>query len=303
METVMRIATIATLACLSLAWVRTAGAEDKTAAEAGPAKPGIDLGKIQAQNRLIGERADREHEKAARQYAKAQELIRVDADSNDCLAGHIQRGTCLLTVSAFNRFTSTVEPDGDISEERLKEIRMAILKELLRGDFLADRLAAAGLEKDVAEKGMAEEKAVWAAAMKKIGEGRLRAIYRQYRGFFAAREERTYDVLASTDSARIDSLSRIIDPLQPRAGRSGDSAAPASIAKTGEALAALPWARVADTALPASLSEAGRKLRKWRCSPPLPWEGGFAILRPSDIRKIPQISFEDALPSLVGLIS
>ncbi|HKP95338.1 MAG TPA: hypothetical protein VJ385_06230 [Fibrobacteria bacterium] len=115
----------------------------------------------------------------------------------------------MLTVSAFNQFANTVEPDGDLTEERIREVRLAILKE--------------------------------------------------YRGFFARREERTFEVLASTDSLLLDSLHRL------------------------------------------ALADSGKKLRKWQRSPILRWEGGSAVIRPSEIRISPEVSFENALPTLVNL--
>ncbi len=280
----MRLAATLAWMGLVLALAPLAGAEDKTAAsgESSP-KPGIDMQEVQRQNRAVEARLQREQDEEAKRYVQAQERLRVEGDSNACVALHNQRGTCLLTVSAFNNFTRSVEPDGDISEERLKQIRIAILKETLHADFLQDRLESTGMGKKVMEMGVAREKQYWAGMVKTIGEKKLRALYRQYREFFLAHEDRSYDVLASTDSSLIDSLSR----LTGKAGK----------------LADLPWVRMDDSLLPASLAEAGKKLRKWRCSQPLAWVGGSAILRAADIRKTPEAGFEDAVPCLVGMLS
>lgn len=256
-------------------------------------KPGIDMRKIQEQDRAnakIREEERRREAAQAAQYAKAQESIRIQADSGACLARHRLRGNCLLSATEFNRFAGTVEPDGDMSAERINTVRRAVLKELLRPEFLADRLAEAGMSDKVAEAGVAEEKKIWEEAAKNVGQRRLRDLYSRYRAFFAAKEERTYEVLASTDSALVDSLYRL-------ASRSpgGDSAA------KGAGRDLLPWARVADSLLPASLAEAGAKLRKWRCSPLLRWGAGWAVLRPAEVNRIAAVSFNDALPGLVNL--
>lgn len=262
-------------------------------AVAGPAgaqeKPGVDSRRIEAQNRAVERQREEDRRREAARYARAQEALRVQADTGACLASHRQRGTCLLTAADFNRFAGTVEPEGDVSGARIREVRRAMLKELLRADFLSDRLAEAGLADKVAETGMAEEKRVWQEAAKDVGRQRLRDLYARYREFFAAREERTYDIVASTDSALADSLYR----LASRAPRADSSARPVRVP--------LPWARVSDSSLPPTLAAAGLKLRKWRCSPLLHWKAGWAFLRPAEVNRIPAVSFEDALPSLVGL--
>lgn len=254
-------------------------------------KPGIDLRRIEEQNRAIRKKQEEDQRREAARYAQAQESLRIQADSDACLAKHRLRGTCLLSAADFNRFAGTVEPDGDMPSERIHAVRKAMIKELLRPEFLSDRLNEAGLDGKVSEAGMAEEKKIWEEAAKSVGHEKLRDLYARYRVFFSAKEERTYEVLASTDSVLVDSLYRL-------ASRSagGDSATAGPAVRQH-----LPWARVADTLLPASLAEAGSKLRKWRCSRLLRWGAGWAVLRPVEMNRIPAASFNDALPSLVGL--
>ncbi len=256
-------------------------------------KPGVDIRRIEEHNRAVQKQREEDRRREALRYSQAQESIRVQADSNACLAKHQQRGTCLISTADFNRFAGTVEPDGDMSEDRVKTVRRAMLKELLRPDFLSDRLAEAGMTDSVAEAGVAEEKKIWEEAAKNIGQRKLRDLYARYRGLFAAKEERTYEVLASTDSALVDSLYH----LASRAS-GGDSMAAGAVGRN-----ALPWARVADSLLPASLATAGGKLRKWRCSPPLRWGAGWAVLRPAVVNRTAATNFVDALPNLVGFAS
>jgi hypothetical protein len=265
--------------CASLA-----GAQDK---------PGIDLRQIEERNRAIQKKQEEDRRREAAHYAQVQESLRVQADSGACLARHRERGTCLLSAAEFNRFAGTVEPDGDMPAERISTVRRAMLKELLRGEFLSDRLAEAGLNEKVSEAGVAEEKKIWEDAAKNVGQRRLRDLYARYRPFFAAKEERTYEVLASTDSGLVDSLYRLASRSPVR-----DAAAKGTAGRDP-----LPWARVADSLLPASLAGAGAKLRLWRCSPPLRWGAGWAVVRPAQVNRIAAVSFNDALPGLIGLAS
>lgn len=287
----------AALACLGILASHPAPAG---AADANPdGKTAEDDRKAQENNRRIEARLERQRQQEARRYARIQDMLRVKADPAACVASHNREGGCLVSVSQFNAFAGTVEPDGAMDADRVRTVRLAMLRELLREAYLADKLRATGLGKEVAEKGMAEEAQVWATAAKHVGQERLRSLYALFGDFFARREDRTYEVMASTDSLLLDSLRR--EAVRPRAGKE----APGSPSRDGAPgpgrSEALPWAVVADSLLPAPLADSGKALRKWQCSPVLRWKGGFAVIRPADIRVTPAVPYEDAVPVLVGL--
>lgn len=245
-----------------------------------------------ALERQLRERAEKQrlaHDMQIRKYAEAQALLRVNADSDDCLAIHVQRG-CLVKAQAFNRAVGSVEPDHGLGEtpdkkrERIRFIRRELLKQMLQGEFLMDALKATGLEDEVVKRAKEAEAQKWAQAAKAVGEKRLRAIYDRYQDAFAARESRVYQVLASTDSLWIDSLSKL-SPSAP----------------SGDPQSHVPWVSVPDTLMPPELADTARSLKKTKSALTVSWKAGYACIRLASARRSPPISFEQALPTLVGL--
>ncbi|HKP95810.1 MAG TPA: peptidylprolyl isomerase [Fibrobacteria bacterium] len=273
--------------CLGLACTHGLRAEtpyeDKKKIQPDPA--------VERQQRERAEKRRLAYEMQARKYAEAQALLRVDADSGDCLAMHNQRGVCLVNAQAFNRAVGSVEPDDGLGatpekkRERIRGTRRELLKQMLQGEFLTDALKATGLEGEVVRRAQDAETHKWAQAAKAIGETRLRAIYRRYREIFAARESRVYQVLASTDSLWIDSLSKLPPSVAPRDPQSR-----------------VPWVSVPDTLMPPELAEAGSSLKKKKSALTVSWKAGYACIRLASVLKVPSIPFEQALPTLVGLI-
>jgi hypothetical protein len=237
------------------------------------------------------EKRKQAYEMQARKYAEAQALLRVEADPGDCLATHNQRGVCLVDAQAFNQAVVSVEPDhglGATAEEKRERIgrtRRALLRQMLQGDFLADALKATGLEDEVVKRAKDAEARKMAQAAKAIGEARLRGIYARYGEAFAAHESRVYQVLASTDSLWIDSLSKL--PV------SANSRFPQSRA---------PWVSVPDTLMPAELAKAAASLKKKKSEITVAWKAGFARIRLASSHVSPAVPFEQALPTLVGLV-
>lgn len=246
---------------------------------------------VERQHRERAEKRRLAQEMQARKYAEAQALLRVDADSGDCLAAHNQRGVCLVNAQAFNRAVASVEPDdglGATEDERrgrIRRTRRALLRQMLQGDFLTDALRATGLENEVVKRAKVAEASQWAQAAKAIGEPRLRALYERHREAFAAHEFRVYQVLASTDSLWIDSLSKLTPTV--------DSRDPQSRA---------PWVSVPDTLMPRELAQAARSLKKRKSEIAVSWKAGFARIRLASSRVSPAIPFEQALPILLCLM-
>lgn len=230
-------------------------------------------------------------EMQAKKYAEAQVLLRINADSGDCVAAHKQRGVCLVNAQTFNRVVSSVEPDDGLGvtpekrRERIQGTRRELLRQMLQGEFLMDELKATGLENEVIKRAEEAEKHRWAEAVTAIGETRLRAIYQRYREAFAARESRLYQVLASTDSIWIDSLSKL-------------SASPAPEEKQSR----LSWVSLPDTLMPPELVKAGLTLKKTKSTATVPWKAGYACIRLASVRKSPSVPFDQAVPTLVGLM-
>jgi hypothetical protein len=230
-------------------------------------------------------------------YAEAQALVRLKMDPSVCVASHNASGQCLLTSEAFNHAASDVEPDNGMGETpsekkaRILEIRMAVLRQLLEGDFLLDKLHQTGLENEVRLRAETEDRRNQALAVKAIGEARLREIHARYGSAFAAKERRKYRILAGSDTARIDSLCRRAEKEKEKGGEAAE----------------LPWVEVADTLLPTEMAEMAGKLEKAAalrnpksmCT--VPWKAGKACIRLASTHRIPAVSFQDALPMLIGL--
>jgi hypothetical protein len=255
-------------------------------------KPGSDPEADRRHNHAAALRFEVESQKEAQKYQAAQRILKLERDSAECIALRKEGDDCLLTTAAFNREAGVTEPeDADLAGNpaRVREIRASLLRLLLRPAYLQDRLAETGLQRAVLDSGSHEEERVWSAAAARVGEVRLRELYRRHRALFAAQESRVYQVLAATDSAWIDSVARL-------------ASAPATASAPGRhSIDSLPWRLVPDTALPRSLADSGRVLRKWKCSRSLVFAAGHAVIRPVDIRRSPEDSYEQALPFLINL--
>lgn len=268
--------------CLGLACLRgtTRGDDDK--------KAPVNHDQERRQKELVLQRK-RAMEAAVKKYAEAQALLRVDADSDACVAEHNQRGACLVTARDFNRAVGLAEPDdglGSTAEEkraRIRGTRRDLLRQMLQGEYLADELKATGLENEVIRRAQEADKRKWNDIAKRVGEAPLRELYRRFAENFAARESRVYQVAASTDSLWVDSLSKLPPPAATDPG-------------------AASWAIVGDSLMPPELDEAGRTLKKPKSALTLPWKAGYACIRLVSVRRTPAVPFQQALPTLVSLM-
>ena len=227
------------------------------------------------------ERAEASHAEARRRGLRdlLADAVRLDGYGTDCVAFDPAVNSCLVTVDEFDRaiegrdFPIADAGPGFPDRGAVVRARGALLNDLLDGKFLSDYPLPAPIRDSLSGVFMKANSARLAAFRARQGDSALRALYRShFASLFRGKEEKSYRVLASSDSLLADSL---------RESR------PAA------------WGRFASDALPPELLAAARPLALGETAGPIRLPFGFAYLRFEAVRKARDVSFAEALPALV----
>lgn len=226
--------------------------------------------------RAEASRAEVRHRELRDLLAQAMSL---DGNGTDCVAFDPAANACLVNVDEFNGAIEGGDfPIGDAGpgfpdRAEVARARGALLSDLLAGKFLSDYPLPAPIRDSLAGVFAKAEAERLAAFRARQGDSALRALYRRhFETLFQGQEERSYRVLASSDSLLADSL---------RATR------PAA------------WGRIASDALPPELLAAARPLAVGETAGPIRLPFGMAYLRYDSRRKAPDVAYGEALPALV----
>jgi len=207
--------------------------------------------------------------------------LRLNEAGTDCVAYDPSHAACLVTVEEFNdalegRAFPAADSGSDVpGPQRIQAMQASVLKEILADRYAADSSLGGPARDSLMQNFETARGKRTRAFVANLGEDSLRALYRRhYADLFQGREERKYRVLASSDSALVDSLSR--DPQAP-------------------------WLRATEAALPPAARDASRRLKPGETTRPV--ETAFArfYVRLESSRRIPDTRFEDALPILISL--
>jgi hypothetical protein len=261
--------------------VLMAGSIPQTA-QAGPImQKGRDVSALLRNDSLARVDADRKNRQDKELRDALIEAMRVNEYGADCIAFDPATDACLLTVEEYNRSLENRDvpirdagPDfpslSDVERER-----GAALKSLLDGKFLSDYPLSEEARDSLARVFRKAKEERLSAFHKRQGDSALHLLYnRHYASMFQGKEEKTYQVLVSSDSILTDSLRR-----------SGPS----------------KWGRVPFEALTPELARAASEMAVGDSAGPILTPFGFAYLRFASRRKPADIPFEEALPELILL--
>ena len=230
-------------------------------------------------------------EKARRLSAPFVQAARLEQYANDCVAQDPGTSICILTVEAFNRALEQKEVPlrEDLSEEGqgfpaqndIDAVRGQVLLRILEEQYFTaapipardkDSLSALA-DATVFERNQAARAA--------LGESTLGAAYRElFPAVFRGKEESLYEVLASTDSLRLDSVRSASD-----AGARG------------------AWQIVPEADLPAEALPAVRAVKSGALAGPVRVPFGYLFLREASRRRLPDVPMAAALPLLLSWTS
>ena len=271
-----------------LALALAAGARDAGAARFD--EKGNDLDAVEALNAEVREEAARQEKERlekSRLYALA---VRLDEPDEACLARITRTRACALSVGEFNQAASRWLPPADslpaaVAPVEADSIRKRLLLSLLQDPYLDAQISPGGPGDSlqaVLARADAERAKAWRVHP---GDSVLRAVYRKHSRLFEARTKSTYEILGSSDSAYVDSLSRsLANPRTPLAG-----AEP------------LPWRIVPWNSFPSKARGMLASLRPE--DTPLPWKSPFGhfLVRLRSRHAIPAVPYAEAVPLLGAL--
>lgn len=269
---------------------------------AGPAPgsdgKGGDVRALLREDSLLREETARRGERQAELGRHWIVSMRLNEYGGDCVAYDPAAEACLLTVDAFNRSLEGALPPDPASlpefpsREEVEAARSAHLGELLRERFLAGGPLPRAVRDSLTAAPDEQWREQFRAARVRIGDSALHAAYRaRFDALFKGGEERRYQVLASSDSVRIDSLWRDL-----AAGPPGSAAREKEIAPAGPAWSSLRSEDVPPQALPSV-----RGLAPGAMTAPVRTPYGFLVIRLVSRRTLPDTSFEKAVPTLIAL--
>jgi len=247
---------------------------------------GRDRAVLERQDSLRRAQAQRSEAEARERNKAFVQALRLEGFPEDCVAYDPAAQACLLTVGGFNASAETwtsppPESFGTPAASGIAAVRGEILRQLLEKSFLesnldkdarADSLAAA-IRQRLDEDARARRKA--------LGDAALRKLYGQYRNrLFAAREEPTLQILATSDSALADSLL----PVDPVKGP-------------------WRWQNAPPEEIPAGILKTASDLPAGGLAGPYRTPYGFVAVRMVARRSVPEVPFERAVPLLIALAS
>lgn len=220
-------------------------------------------------------RADRDHRQAMLL------LLRLNEAGSECVAYDPSRSSCLVTVEDFNvalegRSFPAADSGSDApSPQRIQAMQASVLKEILADRYASDSSLGGPARDSLMQSFETARGKRTRAFVANLGEDSLRALYRRhFADLFQGREERTYRLLASSDSALADSLSR-----DPKA----------------------QWQRAGEATLPPEARDAARRLKPGETTRPIETPFARLYVRLESSRRIPDTRFEEALPILISL--
>jgi hypothetical protein len=226
-------------------------------------------------------------EGAQRPPAAIAQALRLDQYAEDCVAEDPGASVCLLTVDAFNRALEHREvplrqKDPDFpTQADIDAIRGEVLRQILGEKYFA---AAPIPARDRDSLSALADATIFKrnqAFRDTLGEATLRAAYRElFPMVFRGKEESSFEVLASTDSLRLDSL----------------RSAPDSSARGA-------WPIVPEAELPAEALHAARAVRSGAMAGPIRVPFGYIFLREASRRRLPDVPMSAALPLLISQAS
>jgi hypothetical protein len=230
------------------------------------------------------------------------EAFRIEGDNGGCLAYDRARQDCAVTLFEFNNsgklfeFQSVDDTAGPgESRKRNARAREVMLHALLEPRYLASRLEDSLRARDFRER--------W---MSSVGSGAphanaeqdtaLQRLYREYfPTHFKGRDSLVVHVLASTDSALLDSLWKN-DPGNQACKEGG----PQNREKECRGKTRLAWRKYPQH-LPESLLQSVEHLPMGKTAGPFRTPFGFLLLKPVQKVKIPERSFRECLPLLIEI--
>lgn len=207
--------------------------------------------------------------------------LRLNEAGMECVAYDPSRAACLVTVQEFNdllegrQFPAADSGSQAPGPQRIQAMQASVLKEILADRYAADSSLGGPAHDSLMQTFETARGKRTRAFVANLGEDSLRALYRRhYADLFQGREERNYRVLATSDSALADSLSR-----DPKA----------------------PWQRAGEAALPAEARDASRRLKPGETTGPIETRFARLYVRSESSRRIPDTRFEEALPILISV--
>lgn len=245
--------------------------------------------------------------KTGRLPASLVQAARLDQYANDCVVQDPGASTCLLTVEGFNRALELreiplrEEGTGIPAQAGIDAIRGEVLRRILEEKYFSaapipardkDSLAA------LADATLFERNQASRAA---LGEPALRAAYRElFPAVFRGKEETLYEVLASSDSLRLDSLRSASDSggrgawrMVPEAELPEEALAAMRADKTGNKTGNKTGAK--------TVAKTGTKTAA--IAGPIRVPFGYLFLREASRRRQPDVTMADALPLLISWAS
>jgi hypothetical protein len=245
--------------------------------------------KLAAKERLDGKAAEK---------AEFESRISLPIPDGACLARHRSQGACLLTAGEFNAHVQVFNQglrDSSAGKADLAASRQMILNGMKDKMFLDGRLMEnrepslrQNLRKAEADRARDLEKG--------IGADGLKAIYRKYQdGLFARKRKVTVAFLAASDSAFLDSLRG--DYLE----HGGSSTGNVSDAGDAPNRKTFLWQTAELRDLPKEAETPVSGLKPGEVSLPIPCPFGWMIASPVEIRDLPAMSYEAAMPQLLAL--
>jgi hypothetical protein len=246
-------------------------------------------------------RGEERREELARRWVGS---MRLNEYGGDCVAYDPGAGACLLTVEAFNRsLEGAIPPARDSlpaspSHEEIEAARSALLGEILRERFLT----GGSLPQAVRDSLIAAPESAWREQLRtaraRLGDSALYALYQEhFDALFRGGEERLYQVLAGSDSVRIDSLWRDLGPRKPAAatGEKGKARLPSP------AIAGPHWSNLRSQDLPPEALPGVGNLAPGAMTAPIRTPYGFLVIRLVSRRILQDTSFQKAIPTLIAL--
>lgn len=222
--------------------------------------------------------------------------IQLDCISSDCIVFDPKTGLCVVSCDDFNQTAMTVRMPPTTP---LDSVRGRVLDKSLNMAYYSRKAQESGLADDPdIQKAVSNKSAALCGQGLKSrapNEKTLKLLYEaMYPRHFAEREVVQLDVVGSSDSLFVDSLSRLIARQDSVCG-SGKGRKSNGISKNS---VEIPWARSMYDNIPARLSTPTDTLKVGGVTKPIRTAFGFFIVRVGEVKIISETPFEKARDQL-----
>jgi hypothetical protein len=234
----------------------------------------------------------------------SEEEMRIRGPSDQCLAQHRDSAHCLLTVKKYNEMVRyhTIAKHVPLDSARVDAIRNILTDWYIAGEARAAGFAASD-SADQEKKGFMRlfvERMKYGKIGRRVADRTTlwRTYSTYYDAIFKTRHYPYFSILGSTDSAAVDSLSRIRDQSVMK-----DSNVDAKKSARPDIDSSIPWSHSRGRELPDEFSGSIDTLRIGSVTGSIRTPYGFFLLRLDSVHTRYEIPFQEAAYQLVLLAS